>query len=158
MRPFYLLPLFPLACACLFALSGCKPKGLDVHAIEGVVTLDGVPYADVTLTLFPMEQTGNMGFAKTDELGRYRITTLGGDFQQGTTLGTYKVAFNKIVPDGRVPTAEEQEAPNFNPARFSGLDRFKDLVPKKYQMPDTSGFEITVEKGKNVHNFELLSK
>lgn len=126
--------------------------------VEGLVTLDGVPADNVTITLFPTGPTGNMGFATTDAQGRYRITTLGAEVQKGTTIGTYQVALNKIVPDGKVPTQEEREAPDFNSAAFSGLDRTKDLVPLKYQMPQTSGFEITVEKGKNVFDFELLSK
>jgi hypothetical protein len=94
----------------------------------------------------------------TNSQGRYQISTQGGTPGKGTTLGTYNIAFNKIVPDGKVPTAEEQEAPNFNPARFPGLEKTKDLVPSKYRTPKTSGFQITVEKGKNEHNFELLSK
>jgi hypothetical protein len=155
MKPHYLLLI---VFVCLSACIGCKPKGLDVHAVEGVVMLDGVPYGYVSVLLYPTEPTGDMGFALTDEQGHYRISAIGGAIQQGTTLGTYRVAFNKIVPDGRVPTAEEQADPNFNPARFPGLERTRDLVPRKYQLPDTSGFEITVEKGKNVHNFDLFSK
>ena len=142
----------------LFTCAGCKPKGLEVYAVEGVVTLDGVPFEDVTVTLFPADPSGDMGFANTDAEGRYRISTLGGAIQKGTTLGTYKIAFNKVAPEGRVPTAEELANPNFNPANFPGMNRLKDYVPKKYRMPDTSGFEITVKKGKNVHNFELFSE
>jgi hypothetical protein len=152
-------PLFPLSfMLCLFVFTGCGSKTLDVHSVEGVVTLDGEPFADVTVSLFPTAPEGSMGFAVTDAQGKYRISTHGGASQKGTTLGTYQVALNKLVPDGRVPTPEEQEAPNFDPSRFSGLDKSKDLVPKKYQLPNTSGFEITVGKGENVHNFGLLSK
>jgi len=99
-----------------------------------------------------------MGFAVTDSEGRYRISTHGGTIQGGTTLGTYQVAFNKIVPAGRVPTAEEQEDPNFNPARFPGLDNTRDLVPTKYQQPNTSGFTIAVEQGNNVQDFDMTSR
>ena len=156
MKPLFSLPLFFIL--SLFVCTGCGKKGLDVHAVEGVVTLDGEPFAAVTVSLFPKDADGSMGFANTDSEGRYRISTHGGVAQQGTTLGSYQVAFNKLVPDGRVPTDEEREDPNFDPSRFPGLDNSKDLVPKKYQLPNTSGFEITVEKGTNVHNFELLSK
>lgn len=157
MKSFYPLSLL-FAVFVLFACTGCQSKGLDVYAVEGVVTLDGVPFEDVTISLFPAAPSGNMGFAVTDAEGRYRISTHGGAVQRGTTPGTYQVAFNKVVPDGKTPTAEEQNDPNFNPARFPGMERTKDLVPKKYQLPGTSEFEITVEKGRNVHNFELLSR
>ena len=158
MKTFHTLISLSIVLVCLGSTVGCKPKGLDVQPIEGVVTLDGEPFADVTISLFPMEATGHMGFANTDNEGRYRISSLGGVSQGGTTMGTYQVSFNKLVPDGRVPTAAEMDAPDFNPRHFSGLDRTKDLVPKKYQLPSTSGFEITVQKGKNEYNFDLLSK
>ena len=138
MRPFYLLLSLPLVLVCLFACGGCKPKGLVVHAVEGIVTLDGAPFDKVTITLYPMEQTANMGFAVTDDQGHYRITTLGAAIQKGTTVGTYKVTFSKMEDDGR------------------GGGR--DTVPLKYQMPDTSEFEITVQKGTNEYNFDLVSK
>ena len=154
----YSLSLFTIVISCLFVCIGCGQKGLDVHAVEGIVTLDGEPFAGVTVSLFPMDEGGSMGFANTDSEGRFRISTHGGADQRGTTLGVYQVAFNKMVPDGRVPTVEEQADPNFNPAHFAGLDRQRDLVPTRYQMPNTSGFEITVERGRNVHNFDLLSR
>ena len=138
MKPFYLLALLPAVFVCLSVCTGCKPKGLVVHAVEGIVTLDGAPFDRVTITLFPMDQAANMGFAVTDDQGHYRISALGGAIQQGTTVGTHKVTFSKMIDDGR--------------------GGGKDIVPRKYQMPDTSGFELTVEKGKNVYNFDLFSK
>ena len=139
MKLFYSL-LLPFVFACLFACTGCKPRGLDVHAVEGIVTLDGKPFSGVTITLDPVEE-GNMGFANTDSQGYYKISTLGGTSQKGTTLGTYKIGFNKIVATG---------------GGESGAT--VDLAPKKYRDPNTSGFEITVKKGANIHNFELKSK
>jgi hypothetical protein len=143
---------------CLFVCIGCGEGGLPVHAVEGIITLDGEPLVDATITLYPIDATGNLGYANTDAEGHYKISAHGGAAQGGTTLGTYKIALNKIVPDGRVPTREEEADPNFDARRFAGLERVRDLVPKKYQSPETSELEITVEKGKNVRNFDLLSK
>jgi len=157
MKPFPLSPLLFIV-VCLLALAGCGPRGLDVHAVEGIVTLDGEPYVGVTVLLHPTDPSGHMGFANTDERGHYRISAIGGAVQGGTTLGTYRVAFSHLVPDGRVPTPEEEVAPNFNPARFPGLERTREIAPRRYQSPDTSGFEIIVERGRNVHNFDLSSQ
>ena len=143
---------------CVAWNAGCQ-SGLVVHAVEGVVTLDGSPEENVTVTLYPKDQSGNMGFARTDAEGRFRISTLGGALQKGTTLGDYQVGFNKFVPPpGAVPTQEEMAAPNFDPSKWAGLGDAIDIMPKKYREPGSSGYEITVGKGKNVYNFELLSK
>jgi len=150
--------LLPIVFVGLFACVGCGQKGLDVHAVEGVVTLDGVPLAEATISLYPTDPSGNLGSANTDAQGQYRISTHGGAAERGTTLGTYKVAFNKVVPDGNVPTLEESNAPDFNPNKFPGLVKTKDLIPKKYRSVETSGFEVIVQKGKNVRNFDLSSQ
>ena len=140
-------------------LSSCK-KGLDVHFVDGTVTLDGQPFQHVVVSFHPIEGTeGRLAFASTDEKGYYRISTLGGKSGAGATLGKYAVGFSKEIPAGRQPTEEDKVAnPNWESSGKYDLDKFDELAPKKYVNPKTSGFTITVEKGKNHFNFDLLSK
>lgn len=140
-------------------LSACK-KGLEVQFVEGNVTLDGKPFEHVVITFHPIEGgDGRFGFASTDEKGYYRISTLGGKPEGGTTLGSYGVSFSKEVPAGKQPTEEEKATnPNWEYSGKYDLDKVDELAPKKYVDPKTSGFTVTVEKGKNLFNFDLFSK
>jgi hypothetical protein len=114
---------------------------LDVQSVEGVVTLDGEPFGGVTITLYPNDASGRRGYASTDAQGHYQISTEGGTVDGGTLVGSYGVGFNKEVADGP-----------------EGSEKTKNLVPEKYRLPETSGIEIQVEKGKNIHDFPLVSK
>ncbi|GHT31261.1 hypothetical protein FACS1894214_2410 [Planctomycetales bacterium] len=122
-------------------VSGCGgPKyKFAVNKVEGVVTLDGVPFDGVTITFMP-NSTGEMGFARTGNSGEYQLSALGAKPQGGTTEGEYCVSFDKSML-----------------ASDSG-DKMKQYVPKKYLTPETSGFKVKVEKGKNIFNFDLKSK
>ena len=151
-----------LICGCLIFLggmTGCGPRGPKVQMVHGSVTLDGKPFDGVTITFAPVGE-GNMGFATTDEKGNFRISTLGARPATGTTTGTYKVSFDKLVPDGPQPTQKELADPNFDPSTTKkyNIDKVVQKVPKKYLSGDTSGIEMTVEKGENVFDFKLTSK
>jgi hypothetical protein len=142
---------------CLLS-NGCRPEGIAVNAVEGTVTLDGQPFEDVTVTFMPTGSGGDMGFAGTNAQGKYQLSMLGARPLAGITEGEYNVTFDKTVPDGPRPTEAELADPNFEPSGKYNMDKTKQLVPKKYLDASTSGFTVKVEKGKNVHNFDLLSK
>jgi hypothetical protein len=142
---------------CVF-LTACDSSGPAVNIVEGTVTLDGQPFTDVTVTFMPTGNVGDMGFAGTDAQGRYQLSMLGAKPRAGITEGEYHVTFDKTVPDGPRPTETELADPNFEPSTKYNMDKTKQLVPKKYLTASTSGFTVNVEKGKNVHNFDLLSK
>ena len=151
------LILFMFISMAVFPLSiGCR-RGPEVYRVAGVVTLDGNPYQGVTVTFYPTDG-GSMGFAGTDDNGRYNISTFGAKADAGTMLGKYDVSFSKVVLDGPQPTAEELADPNFDPSKKYNTERTRELVPKRYVSPATSGFSVVVEKGKNEFNFDLKSK
>lgn len=138
-------------------LPGCKPKGLDVEFVEGVVTLDGRPVDDVTVSFTPVEG-GSPGYAATDEQGYFKLSTLGGKPQGGTTVGTYAVSFDKIVPAGKRPTPEQMEAdPEWESSGKYDTGMTRQLIPKRYVDPATSGFTVEVIRGNNRFDFELLN-
>lgn len=144
--------------ALLLFFSGCGPKGLDVQFVEGVVTFDGEPFTDVTISFTPLDE-GNPGFAATDANGYYRLTTLGGEPEGGTTVGSYAVSFDKTVPAGRRPTQAEMAAdPEWESSGKFDMDRVEQLVPKQYVEPSTSGFTVDVKTGTNKFDFDLKSK
>jgi hypothetical protein len=122
-------------------VSGCggSKYELDVNRVDGVVTLDGNPFNEVTVTFIPVDG-GEMGFARTNATGEYQISALGGKPQGGTTEGEYDVIFDKLLPESDTG------------------DKMKQYVPPKYLDAKTSGFKVRVEKGKNVFNFDLTSK
>jgi hypothetical protein len=142
---------------CLF-LGGCRPAGPEVNVVEGIVTLDGQPFDDVTITFISAHHSSDMGFAGTNAQGRYQLSMLGAKPFTGVTEGEYNVIFDRTVPDEPRPTQTELADPNFEPSAKYNMDKTKQLVPKKYLNASTSGFTVKVEKGKNIHNFDLLSK
>ncbi|MDR2707034.1 MAG: hypothetical protein LBC02_14770 [Planctomycetaceae bacterium] len=142
---------------CVF-FTACGSSGPEVNVVEGTVTLDGQPFADVTVTFMPTGNVGDMGFAGTDAQGRYQLSMLGAKPGAGITKGEYNVTFDRTILDVPKPTKTESADPNVEPSTKNNMDRTKQLVPKKYLTASTSGFTVKVEKGKNVHNFDLLSK
>lgn len=142
---------------CCFLVTGCGEKSLPVNSVTGQVTLDGQPFDDVTITFTPISE-GEMSFAATDAQGKYALSTLGAKPQAGAMVGEYGVSFDKTVPDGARPTEAELADPDFEPAKKYDMDKMKQMVPAKYTDSSTSGFTVKVEKGKNEHNFDLLSK
>ena len=133
-----------LLVACLsLHLFGCD-RGPALQFVEGTVTLDGKPCANCVISFMPKDG-GELGFARTDEEGKYRLSSHVGKTRAGTTIGTYGICLDKRTVD---PAVHPKASPD-NPVQ---------LLPKKYTDGATSGFEITVEKGKNVHDFDMFSK
>jgi len=144
MKPLTPLKLFVPLLIVLLSLLGCS-GGLDVQMVEGTVTLNGTPLDSVVLTFVP-DDGGVMGYAKTNEQGKYKLSTLTGREGAGTTVGTYKVSFEKTIED---VSKRRGDIPNFATIQ---------VVPKKYLDAKTSGFAVEVEKGKNVFNFDLVGQ
>jgi hypothetical protein len=136
----------------LLLLVGCSHSGLDgVYPCTGVVTLNGTPLAEASLTFYPDGDNPDARVAggATDEHGKYTVTTLKpGD---GLFPGNYKVGVVKheeYGPEGRyiINEAGEQE--------FTGR-RIRNILPPQYEKPETSGLKATITKRRNTVNFDL---
>jgi hypothetical protein len=76
-------------------LAGCSGKGLV--PVDGVVTLDGKPLADATVTLLRSEGPVNerVFFGETDATGRYTILSADRD-STGAPPGEFKLTISSV--------------------------------------------------------------
>jgi hypothetical protein len=154
MNQLFLLLRFSLV--TIIILTGCNGKYyISTEPVEGYVTLDGQSLDGVVVTFLPINATGEMGFASTDSQGKFRISTLVGKPDSGTTVAEYKVAFNKEIED--VSKRKFDKDQNGKDVLLLNLATVQ-MVPKKYLNPDTSGITVQVKKGKNIFNFDLVSQ
>jgi len=122
----------------LVALAGCTAGTADqpeLGQVTGVVTLDGKPLPNVTVTFEP--QSGNASFARTDEQGKYELGYI--DSVRGAVIGTH-----------RVTISTPQDAP------AGPGSTYVDPIPAKYNTATTLTKDVVA--GENVFNFELQSK
>lgn len=135
----YLGLLTLLAC-----LIGCaQSAGPATVPVTGTITMDGKPIAGAVVVFSPQGTSDESRLAtqaETDSEGRFELKTyLGGaDFKLGVPAGDYAVSVSKleVVQDMRRQP--------------------KNLLPKKYNQPNTSGFSATVDpSGENDFTFDL---
>jgi hypothetical protein len=145
--------LLGLGCFVLALSAGCGDESIRSQPVAGVVTLDGQPVEGATVTFSPLEQgRQDASFGRTDAEGRYRLRTVRGKAEDGTTPGEYAVVITKteLVETGKMlPTPIGTLVPQTKP---------KENVPLKYTDPTTSGFKATVVKGENTFDFHMKSK
>jgi len=120
---------------------GVVVKKKPTHPVAGSLKLDGEPVAGATVGFSTFnEETKKFTYVcdgRTDELGRFQMTTYG-KFD-GAPVGEYTVTVLKRskVDDGSTP---------------------KHLLPEKYATSATSSLKFVVKDGSNDVNLELTSK
>jgi len=146
--------LFAFAVIAVVLLTGCPSKKfIATEPVEGIVTLDGEPLEGCSITLFPVEEgQGEPGYSYTDAKGFYRVGTLKGKIDAGTTPGEYIVGFSKYT---QVPTGRKVKDENGDM-----VDQTKEanLLHSNYESREKSPWRITVTKGKNQFDFPLNAK
>ena len=83
--------------AVLVPFAGCVGKR-PYGEVEGMVTLDGQPLANVEVVFLPDPEKGNTGkrsVALTDAQGRYRLSSDAG--QEGARAGFHRVCINDLL-------------------------------------------------------------
>jgi hypothetical protein len=108
------IPLAPLLLVMPALLAGCKSE--QVYAeVEGTVTLEGKPLADVEVVFLPDPEKGNTGkrsVALTDAKGRYRLASDGG--RAGAPVGFHRVCVNDLLAgpaDAAVVVTDDSKGP-----------------------------------------------
>ncbi len=151
MRKSFALTL-ALVCAVTL-LVGCGKKVVKTEGVTGTITLDGAPLADCNVYFLAAEKGSGAldSFAKTDASGNYKLQTMTGAANAGTTPGKYKVRFDARVgvDTGKTEMVSGKEVPIMD---------VKSVLPKKYNDVKTSGFEVEVKPGANTIDFDLKSK
>ncbi|NQV29005.1 MAG: carboxypeptidase regulatory-like domain-containing protein [Rhodopirellula sp.] len=132
-------PALCLAAALILLWSaGCgrESTGPVCHPVQGTVFYQGKPLAEGMVYLHPLDsmETAQRPMAVTDRDGRFELTT----FQEGDG-----------APAGRYTiTVELRELQDNGDDEMERAGR--NLLPKKFQNPSTSGLEFTVGDGDNV--------
>ena len=140
-----------VALSMLAVLPACS-KAIKTEGVTGVITYNGEPLADATVKFIPTDATGSQSYGKTNEKGEYKLQTLLGAADAGTTPGDYVVTIDCVdeVPTGDMKLNDEgEEVPEMEEIQ---------RVPARYLNASTSGFTATVVKGANTFNFDLTSE
>ncbi len=117
----------------MLLLMGCggesKPSTVPV---TGLVTLNGEPVAEASVTFYPQE--GRSASGVTDSSGIFTLTTF--EAGDGAIAGKHRVSIGKQsnVPAGNTP--EE-------------LAKIKEEIPSKYNNAETSGLTADVVAGQD---------
>ena len=136
-----------VALSMLAVLPACS-KAIKTEGVTGVITYNGEPLADATVKFIPTDATGSQSYGKTNEKGEYKLQTLLGAADAGTTPGEYKVTVDCIetYETGNMIQENGEEKPE---------TKARSIIPEQYNNAETSGLTATVAPGDNTINFDL---
>lgn len=143
-----------LGCVLAVAFVGCDGATLDTEAVTGTVTLDGKPLAGAMVNFTPVSKEGGAAaaYGKTDENGRFKLQTMLGAADAGTTPGEYIVTVSKTElqeTGNTITNSDGTTSPEMEPV---------ETLPEKYTKTSESDLRATVVDGeKNDFTFELTS-
>jgi hypothetical protein len=147
--------MLTMAPAILLASSGCGGGGdlPDLGYVEGTVTMDGKPLANVVLTFQPDQ--ARPAYGRTNADGWYELVYTEGN--PGATIGMHSVRISSADADGGEEEnyEDDKEGGNYEDGDGDGKSR-GEKIPQKY----TQGGELTadVKAGDNVFDFALTSE
>jgi hypothetical protein len=124
----------------VFAISGCgsdAPKGpekLSTTPVDGIVTLNGKPAAEVSISLHHSEgKVAPRGMSDKD--GKFSISTYGKD--DGAPIGKYKVTAAKNMTKEISPGVLAPPPPG----------GFKSDIPAKYESVNSTDISVEIKAG-----------
>lgn len=148
--------------AALFvpALAGCgassgEPPAM-VYPVTGVITYKGKPIVGADVT-FSNEGEKRSAFARTDEEGRYQLTTFSQN--DGAVEGKSIVTVTKFVDVAPATPEADLDSDDYDPPSFGAEappEKSKSEFPEKYSSAKSSGlFANVLSSGENKFDFEL---
>ena len=143
MSPYRIAAASPLL---LILITGCwSSGGPTTYPVQGLVQLEGKPVEGATVTLIPQETEGRSASGMTDAEGNFEVTTYVSPALQakGAMPGVYDIVVSKM----EVRELAEDLSPQEAQAAFQKMGPPKNLLPKKYRSPNTSGLSVTIEDG-----------
>jgi len=146
------LTIITLLTALSFVM-GCGKPYLKTEPVQGMVTLDGAPLSGASLMFTPKGGVGTASYGLTDAEGKYKLQTLQGLPDAGTTPGEYVVTITKSVADPAKKTFTVDADGN----RIESEVHVQ-ILPAVYAEYNKSILSATVVSGKNEFNFDLKSK
>jgi len=143
-------------CVLLLAL-GCRQP--QFASVEGVVTLDGVPMADVEVQFIPepdQEIASPPTSAYTDANGRFQVAATG---TYGVLIATHRVCINDatlMMPGGGLAVDPESGVPTQGQVKTRRAPRSR--VPAIYSDAGRTPLRpIEIQPGQQTHDFALTT-
>lgn len=131
-------------------VTGCSGGKGSYATVSGVVTQNGTPFEGAKVTFIStVESEGKRATysAMTDSSGKYLIATVGKE--PGIPPGMYKVTVTKLEATGRnLPK-------DFDAGQVAASGTGRNLVSQEYENENTTRLSVTLEPGKNAHDFDV---
>jgi hypothetical protein len=134
-------PKWTMLLALLVGLLGCSQGGPKLEPVSGRILKDGKPMTNVCVSMVP-EGSGVAAIGIADSSGTIVIQTNG---RPGAMQGKYKVGVTELT---RPMTPQALASGSPPPLSFD----------RKYESPQTSGFEFEVHKGGGTFEFSVTPK
>lgn len=139
----------------LILVAGCGEKSDGNTFVTGTVTQGGKPIEGARVVFIPEDGSGESAGGRTDEAGKFVLTTSSGKDSSGTKPGSYKVTVSK--------TEMKWDGKSYIPAVEDGVEvKVKDektiqILPARYRNFATTPFKanVTENKDNNVFEFEI---
>ncbi|MDR1964932.1 MAG: carboxypeptidase-like regulatory domain-containing protein [Planctomycetaceae bacterium] len=129
---------------------GCHGSSvIKTDYVEGTVTYKGTPVADANIAFSPVSN-GSPAYGRTDSQGAYKLQTMLGAVDQGTTPGEYIVIINKSE---NIPTGKKEIDPD---GKEVDVMTSRSLLPTVYSSTITTPLKVIVVSGKNTFDFDLV--
>ena len=125
----------------LAGLVGCGESGPKLEPVSGKVLKDGKAMTNVSVSMVP-EGSGVAAIGTADSYGTIVIQTNG---RSGAMQGKYKIG---VTEPTRPMTPESLKSGSPPPLSFD----------RKYESPQTSGFEFEVPRGGGKFEFSVTAK
>ncbi|MDR2755978.1 MAG: hypothetical protein LBC20_09750 [Planctomycetaceae bacterium] len=150
MKIFFQIIVFFITLTWILFIIGCNGSSvIKTDVVEGTITYKGVPVTDANISFSPVSN-GSPAYGRTDSQGKYKLQTLLGAVDQGTTQGEYVVIINKTE---NIPTGKKEIDPD---GKEVDIMVSKSLLPTIYSSATTTPLKATVISGKNVFDFNLV--